>query len=211
MVPYIKTLCLGGSFNPIHHGHLICARAVAEKRGYERVLLIPSGQPPHKPGQSNLASGAQRLQMCRLAIEAVGSNSHRSTAGQHASFAVSEMELPRTGPSYTLDTVRQLRNQGWPEVHWLIGADMLNFLPKWHEPAALLREATFIVMARPGVTIDFASLPGYMASLEQNVTEAPLVQISSTEIRQRVRAGLSIQYLAPDPVVDYIYKNGLYR
>jgi nicotinate-nucleotide adenylyltransferase len=211
MVPYKKTLCLGGSFNPIHHGHLICARAVAEKRGYEQILLIPSGQPPHKPGQFDLASGAQRLQMCKLAIEPGNSNSHHSPAGQHASFAVSDMELPRTGPSYTLDTVRQLRDQGWPEVHWLIGADMLNYLPKWHEPAALLREATFIVMARPGVTIDFTTLPSYMASLEPNVTEAPLVQISSTDIRARVGAGLSIDYLTPDLVVDYIRAQGLYR
>jgi nicotinate-nucleotide adenylyltransferase len=207
----MKTLCLGGSFNPIHHGHLICARAVAEKRGYEQVLLIPSARPPHKPAAADLADAAHRLQMCRLAIEVVGSWGHPNQAGKQPSFAVSDMELPRTGPSYTLDTVRELRHQGWPEIHWLIGADMLNFLPNWHEPATLLREATFIVMARPGETIDFTTLPSYMASLKRNVTEAPLVQISSTEIRARVRAGLGIDYLTPASVVDYIYSKGLYR
>jgi nicotinate-nucleotide adenylyltransferase len=190
---------------------LICARAVAEKRGYERLLLIPSGQPPHKPTQADLASGAQRLHMCRLAIEVDETRSHHNQAGKHATLALSDLELPRTGPSYTLDTVRQLRDQGWPEVHWLIGADMLNSLPNWHQPTALLREATFIIMARPGVTIDFSKLPDYMASLEHNVTEAPLVQISSSDIRARVRAGLSIQYLTPPPVVDYISEQGLYR
>jgi nicotinate-nucleotide adenylyltransferase len=207
----MKTLCLGGSFNPIHHGHLICARAVAEKRGYRQVLLIPAAQPPHKPGQTDLAEAAHRLQMCRLAVEDGGRNTRHVPVGEHFSFAVSDIELARTGPSYTLETVRTLRNQGWPEVHWLIGADMLNFLPNWHEPAALLGEATIIIMARPGVTIDFSLLPSYMASLRQNVTEAPLVQISSTEIRARVRAGLSIEYLTPTPVVDYILENGLYR
>jgi nicotinate-nucleotide adenylyltransferase len=204
---YKKTLCLGGSFNPIHFGHLICARAVAEAAGYAQVLLVPSAQPPHKAQQADLASPSDRLAMCRLAID---STTKSSDSSLRVSFDVSDIELTRTGPSYTIDTARELRQRGWPEVHWLIGADMLNYLPKWHEPAALLREVNFVVMRRPGIPIDWNSLPGEFAFLKNSVVEAPLIEISSTQIRQRVRAGLSIDYLTPPPVVDYIGTRGLY-
>ncbi|HEY7087992.1 MAG TPA: nicotinate (nicotinamide) nucleotide adenylyltransferase [Tepidisphaeraceae bacterium] len=207
----MKTLCLGGSFNPIHHGHLICSRAAAEAGGYERVLLIPSAQPPHKPDRSELADASHRLQMCRLAIKIPSRDT--LPVGPKASqitFDVSEVELPRTGPSYTLDTVRQLRSEGWPEVHWLIGADMLNYLPKWHRAADLLRETHFVVMARPEVPIAWESLPAEFGKLKSHVVTTPLVQISSTNIRQRIRAGLPIDYLAPPPVADYIHNHKLY-
>src|SRR3954451_19497873 len=113
----IKTLCLGGSFNPIHHGHLRCSRAVAESLGDQRVMLIPSARPPHKPGDTTLASPEDRLAMCRLAAEAVSDDDIR--------FEAADLELHRAGPSYTIDTVRHLKSQGWPSVDWLIGADML--------------------------------------------------------------------------------------
>lgn len=194
----MKTLCLGGSFNPIHHGHLLCARAAAEKGGFGRVMLIPSRQPPHKPGQSDLASPEQRLRMCQLA-----------TSGS-ALFDVSEIELFRPGPSYTIETAIALRDNGLKQVYWLIGADMLLQLPNWHRPLDLLNELTFIVMARPGFTIDWAALPREYRSLEANVIEVPQIQISATEIRRRIRAGLSIDYLTPPAVVDYINTNRLY-
>ncbi|WP_428937413.1 nicotinate-nucleotide adenylyltransferase [Fontivita pretiosa] len=202
-----KTLCLGGSFNPIHLGHLICARAVAEARGFARVMLIPCGQPPHKPRAADLASPTHRLQMCRLAIQTSNSTDSRRAQVQ---FDISEIEIARRGPSYTIDTVRQLRSQGWTQVHWLIGADMLNYLPKWREPAALIREASLLIMARPGVPIDWNALPGEFASLKDNVVVAPLIEISSTQIRWRVRAGLSIEYLTPPAVVRYIHTHRLY-
>lgn len=204
----MKTLCLGGSFNPIHHGHLICARAAAEAAGFDRVLLIPTGHPPHKVAVPDLADAAHRLKMCELAINSVHSHPSSKT---DVSFAVSDLELTRSGPSYTLDTVRELRRQGWQEVWWLIGADMLNYLPKWHKHADLLNEAQFIILARPGVSIDWASLPGPVSQLRNNVVDAPLIDISSTQIRQRVRTGLNIEYLTPSPVVDYIRSCGLYR
>ena len=96
----MKTLCLGGSFNPIHHGHLICARAVMERAGYERVMIIPSAQPPHKPAHANLAPAVDRLRMCQLAVQ--GS----------ATFVVDDIELKRTGPSYTIDTAAELKQAG---------------------------------------------------------------------------------------------------
>ena len=201
---YMKTLCLGGSFNPIHHGHLICAGAVAEAAGFEKVLLIPAGQPPHKPQQADLADSSDRLNMCRLAIQG-------RSGGGSVVFDVCDIEIYRPGPSYAIDTVRELKNSGWQQVHWLIGADMLNYLPNWHQAAALLSEANFVIMARPQVLIDWNALPGEFATLKKNVVEAPLVQISSRDIRRRVRDGRSIDYLTPPAVIEYIGARGLYR
>ncbi len=194
----MKTLCLGGSFNPIHHGHLICARHVMEAIDYQQLRLIPSAQPPHKPSSADLADPKHRMRMCQLAIQ--GS----------ATFSIDDLELNRTGPSYTLDTARELKSRGWSEVHWLIGADMLNFLPKWHKPMELLQEVRFVVMARPGFELEWSKLPPEFQSLRNNVVEAPRIDISSTEIRRRARAGLSIEYLTPLDVVEYIQRNGLY-
>src|SRR3954468_23242329 len=132
----MKTLCLGGSFNPIHHGHLICARAVAEAAGDQKVVLVPSARPPHKPDQTDLADASNRAEMCRLALPQRTSSAQ--VTNPHLSWDVSDVELTRTGPSYTIDTVREFKRDGWPEVHWLIGADMLNYLPNWHDAAALL-------------------------------------------------------------------------
>ena len=194
----MKTLCLGGSFNPIHHGHLICAREVAERLEYTSVTLIPTAQPPHKPDAANLAGPQDRLRMCQLATQ------------QAAIFAVNDLELKRSGPSYTLDTARELKSNGWAEVHWLIGADMLNYLPRWHRPLELLEEVQFVVIARPGVPFDWFALPTEFHILRQNVVEAPLIEISSTDIRRRVGAGLPIDYLTPPAVVEYIRENRLY-
>jgi nicotinate-nucleotide adenylyltransferase len=199
-----KTLCLGGSFNPIHHGHLICARTIAETCGFSNVLLIPSANPPHKPLATDLADPAHRLHMCRLAIQTNEPNSE-------VQFDVSDIEIARSGqPSYTIDTVRQLKRQGWERVHWLIGADMLNYLPNWHEAAALLREVDFLIMARPGVPMNWNSLPPEFSSLQKHIIPAPLIDISSSEIRRRLKAGLPINYLTPPTVVDYITKHKLY-
>lgn len=193
-----RVLCFGGSFNPLHHGHLITARAVAEAGGFNKVLLIPSCQPPHKRQNGDMADPEQRLAMCRLAV------------ADDRLFDVSDVELRRSGPSYTIDTVRELKRQGWQRVHWLMGADMVEILPKWHEPQALLAEADFVVMARPGWTFNWDAMPTEFHRLRQNVVAAPMLQISSTDIRQRVRDGRSIRYLVPDAVQGYIEQNRLY-
>jgi nicotinate-nucleotide adenylyltransferase len=193
-----RVLCFGGSFNPIHHGHLIAARAVAEASGFNRVLLIPSSQPPHKRQNADIADPEQRLAMCRLAVE------------DDPLFAVNDLELRRSGPSYTIDTVRELKRQGWQRVHWLMGADMVEILPKWHEPQALMAEADFVVMARPGWAFDWDAMPTEFRGLRQAVVAAPMLQISATDIRQRVREGRSIRYLVPETVRGYIEQNRLY-
>jgi nicotinate-nucleotide adenylyltransferase len=146
-----------------------------------------------------------RLHMCGLAIQSVEDK-------PRVEFEVLDLEIRRPpGPSYSIETVRELKQQGWPAVHWLIGADMLNYLPKWHKAADLLREANFVIVARPGVPIDWTALPPEYSFLQKNLIAAPLIQISSTEIRQRVRAGHSINYLTPPSVVDYIRQQNLYR
>lgn len=195
----MAVLYFGGSFNPVHHGHLICARAAAEAGGFHRVVLVPSAQPPHKPRQSDMALPEMRRRMCELAV-----------AGDPF-FAVDALELVRTSLSYTLDTVRQLRAAGVAEVHWLIGADMLQILPQWHQAEQLLREVCFWIMARPGWSIDTLDLPPAFASLRQRLLPAPLIQISATDIRHRVREGKPIDYLVPPAVAAFIRDQGLYR
>lgn len=195
----MRRLCFGGSFNPIHHGHLIGARAVAEAAGFDRVLLIPSSLPPHKLGASAMAPAGHRLAMCRLAVEG------------DSMFDVDDLELTRKGRSYTIDTARQLRGRGWQEVHWLIGADTVPLLPEWHEPDALLHEVSFVVMERPGYDLDWASLPAPLQSLRANVVGGPRIEISASDIRRRVAAGRSIRYLTPPAVENYLLRNGLYR
>jgi nicotinate-nucleotide adenylyltransferase len=195
----MRKLCFGGSFNPIHHGHLICARAVAEAKGFQQVVLIPSALPPHKLQATQLAAPEHRLQMCRRAV-----------AG-NAMFDVSDLELTRQGPSYTIDTARELRRQGWDRVAWLVGADMVPILPSWHKPDDLLREVELIVMARPGWSFDWGALPPPFQRLAAQVVEAPLIDISATMVRRRIQAGRSERYLTPDPVIEYITAHGLYR
>ncbi len=196
----MRHLWFGGTFNPIHYGHLICAAAVAERAAFDRVILVPSFLPPHKLNPADLAAATDRLLMCRLAV----SGSER--------FEVDDLELKRTGPSFTLETARMLakRTSSPRPIHWLIGADTLPQLLSWHEPERLLEEVQFVVMARPGTTIDWNALPARLSALRENLVEAPLIDISATDIRRRVAAGRSIDYLTPPAVCRYIHDRGLY-
>ena len=195
----MRKLCFGGSFNPIHHGHLICARAVAEAKRFDRVVLIPTALSPHKLRADELAAPEQRLAMCRLAVEG------------DPFFEVSDLELTRAGPSYTIDTARQLKRQGWDRVAWLVGADMVAILPNWHQPLDLLREVELMLIARPGWSFNWDSLPEPYRQLQTQVVEAPLIDLSATTIRRRVAEGRSIRYLTPDPVCQYIAVRHLYE
>jgi nicotinate-nucleotide adenylyltransferase len=205
----MRRLCFGGSFNPIHWGHLRCAQAVASRAGYEQVVLIPAAVSPHKVA-GELATADDRLAMCRLAIAEL--EQHKACHGNlgNLTFDVNDIELRRSPPSYTIETIRALKRAGWSEVHWLIGGDQVASLPKWHEPEAILREATLLIMARPGFTIDWRSLPPAFGHLAGNVVEAPLIDISATDIRRRVRNRLPIAGLVPDSVAGYIHARGLY-
>lgn len=191
----MKVGIFGGSFNPPHLAHLIVAERVREQFGLDQVLWIPNRIPPHKP-EAGLVAPAHRLAMTRLAVEG------------NPAFTVSDVELRRDGVSYTLDTVRSLQ-EAMPEneYHLIIGEDSLRDFPTWHRPEEIVRRVPLIVYRRPGVVID--SLPDYI-SARVRFAEAPLIEISGTDIRARLRAGRSIRYLVTEPTRTYIEKHGLY-
>jgi nicotinate-nucleotide adenylyltransferase len=205
----MQTLCFGGSFNPIHVGHTFCAAAAARAAGFKRVLLIPAAVSPLKlDAAAKLASPVNRLAMCRLAAAA------DAAAADDASveFDVDDLELRRPPPSFTIRTVRELRERrNWSNVAWLIGADQVAAFPRWHEAGRLIEEAQIFVMARPGFVFDFDALPPMFRRLRDNVVETPLVDVSATEIRRRVAAGESISGLVAPSVERYIAERGLYR
>ncbi len=198
----------GGSFNPIHFGHLISARSVAEALGLERVVLIPSASPPHKQ-RAELAPAADRLEMTRIAV-----------AGDPL-FEVSDIELLRTGPSYTFDTVMEMRGRLGlgAEIVWIIGADSLPELATWSRIGKLVEAATIVTATRPGWErgrVDLTALRSAVgdAAVERLLAgclETPAVGISASGIRGRVRAGRSVRYLVPEDVASYIHRVGLYR
>jgi nicotinate-nucleotide adenylyltransferase len=201
-MPKLRRLCFGGTFNPIHHGHLLCSRAAAEACGFDRVTLIPSAEPPHKPKSTagtEVAPIEHRLAMCQLAVEG------------DPLFEINDIERRRSGPSYTIDTIRNLKQEGWPDISWLIGGDTVPQLPTWHEISALLAEVTFIVMDRAGSGLDWSLLAEPYQVLRSQSVVLPLIEISATEIRHRIQDGRSMRYLTPTAVAKYIADHGLYR
>ena len=202
--PSNPPLCLGGTFNPPHFGHLITARAAAEHLGLHQVRLVVAGQPPHKPGDPSILATEDRLALCRLAVE------------NDPSFELDDRETRRSGPSFTIETARQLQSEapfGGGPVPWIIGADLLPGLMAWREPERLLAGdvVQLVVIRRPGHAIDWDSLPQPVRVLESAVVTAPQIDISATDIRRRVREGLDIRYLVPEAVRQYIQTRGLYR
>lgn len=195
----MASLYFGGSFNPIHHGHLICSRAAAEAIGAENVVLIPSAQPPHKANTASMASSHDRLRMCQLAT------------ANDTYFKVDSVELERAGPSYTFDTAKILSQAEGRKIGWLIGADMLLDLPNWHRAEELLDEIDFVIMARPGWNMDWSLVPPRFQKLRDNLVVTPSIGITSTEIRLRVSDGRSIRYLTPIEVSQYIRQQRLYQ
>ena len=188
----MRRLWFGGSFDPIHLGHLITARAVAEIAGFDRVVLVPNNRSPLKLAGTVFSDGPDRLAICRLAV-----------AGDPL-FEVDDRELRRPAPSYTIDTVLELLKVQSGPVHWLIGSDSIPNLSRWHRWQELLSLASLVVMGRPGASGDWSGLPAEIAALRSSVVTAPLIDISATNIRARVAAGRSIRNLVPDAVEQYI-------
>lgn len=196
---------LGGSFNPIHFGHLVLAETAREALGLDRVIFIPAKLPPHKTAAA-LADGADRLAMVRLAV-----------AGNPA-FAVSDMELRRPGVSYTVDTVRALRGKlgAGTSIYFLIGADTISELAAWREVTRLARLCKFVPMSRPGqASPNVAALEQAVGRLParailKRALAMPLIGISSSEIRRRIAEGRTIRYLVPEAVAAYIRRKHLY-
>lgn len=195
----------GGTFDPIHHGHLIAARGVIEQIGFERVVFIPAPKPPHKVGRE-LTDASHRLRMARLAIE-----------GEDY-FDVSDLEICRSGLSYTVLTVESYRQMVGPDVPlaWIIGGDSLPELHTWYRISELMESCRIVTAVRPGYDApDLSSLrrtlsPEQIDRLSRDVLATPAIDISATDIRRRVREGRSIRYLVPDSVRTYIHDHRLY-
>lgn len=184
---------LGGTFDPVHLGHTAVAHAALRAAGLDRVVFIPAGEPPHKTGQVH-ATAEQRLRMVALA-----------TAGEPR-FSASRLELDRPGPSYTVDSLRALRAQGWNELFFICGADAAADVPNWHRWRELVAMATFVAVARPG-----GPAPAPELGARVRVVHMVGVDISSSDIRRRVAEGLPIDGMVAPAVAAYIRKEGLYR
>lgn len=192
---------MGGTFDPVHLGHLVCAEQAREALGLARVLFVPTGRPSFKRDRA-VTDGTVRLEMCRAAV-----------AGNPA-FAVSSMEVDRPGITYAADTVRALR-EALPEaveIVFITGADAALTLPRWHESAELAQLAAFGAATRPGFELDEASLGNLR---RQGFDIRPFavtgIDLSSSELRRRVAEGRSIRYLVPDAVRAIIEEEHLYR
>ena len=201
-----KIAALGGSFNPIHLAHMAMAEQARERLGLDRVLFIPARIPPHKTSVA-LAPGGQRLEMLRLAI-----------AG-HPAFEACDIELRREGPSYTIETIEELRRQYGEsaKIYFLIGLDSVSELGTWREIRQLASRCKLVPMDRPGAKEpDPAALGQAVGEEEARAILArrirmPLMDISSSDIRARAAAGRSIRCLVPQAVEEYIHRRGLYR
>jgi nicotinate-nucleotide adenylyltransferase len=188
---------LGGAFNPPHIGHLACAQEAIVQLELDRVMFVPFGEPPHRELQQDPGAEA-RVEMCERAI-----------AGDER-FELSRIEVDREGPSYTVDTLRQL--SGDDELFLILGGDQAANLSHWREPEEVLSLATVAAVERTGfsrnaIAVNAASLRG---ARQMRFFEMPRIGVSSSFIRRRASQGLPIRYYVPDTVADYISEHGLY-
>ncbi len=198
-----KVGIMGGTFDPVHYGHLVTAEIASHSFGLERVVFIPAGIPPHKD-YSAIADYSHRFNMLKMAI---ASNSN---------FKLSDIEIKRQGPSYTFDTISCLKEL-WPstEFYFICGADAVLEILTWHRARELLDMCFFITATRPGFSLEKLEVILRELSVEYAkkilLLEVPALAISSSEIRHRVEHGLPIKYLLPETVEKYIFDNSLYQ
>jgi nicotinate-nucleotide adenylyltransferase len=196
----------GGTFDPVHVGHLVVAEQCREQGRLDEVWFLPAPRPPHKD-EGHITRFDQRVEMLQLAV-----------AG-HPAFRVEEIEKDRAGPSYTADTVAELRRRHpGHDFHLILGADSVRDLPGWHDPGRLVAQAGLLVAERPGVAPPSAddlrhALTGLPAGapLRLELVRMPLIDLSSSDLRARVTAGHSVRYLVPRAVEMYVHEKGLYR
>jgi nicotinate-nucleotide adenylyltransferase len=191
---------LGGAFNPPHLGHLVCAQEALVQLELDRVVFVPVGEAPHRTLDDDPGPEA-RLEMVELAM------------ADDERFVASRIEMDRKGPSYTADTLEQLREEAPDdELFLILGGDQAAALASWHEPEKVLERATLAVFerlswGRNAIIIKIGRMPG---AERVRYLDMPLIQVSSSSIRRRVREGVPIRYLVPDKVVEYIATNELY-
>jgi nicotinate-nucleotide adenylyltransferase len=201
----MRTGIFGGTFDPIHFGHLIIAEQAREQANLDRVLLIPSARPPHKLDE-NVTPFDRRVEMLQLAL-----------AGQ-TQLQIDTMERDRPGPSYTVDTLTELHRR-FPndEFFLIVGGDALADLPRWYEPLRIIDRATLLFAVRPGwppaSREDLAQALGLSdpSRIKIQGLEVPLIHISSRDLRRRAKDGRSLLYLVPRAVEVYIREKKLYR
>jgi nicotinate-nucleotide adenylyltransferase len=186
---------MGGTFDPIHNGHLVAASEVASSYGLDEVVFVPTGQPWQKT-EREVSPPEHRYLMTVIAT------------ASNPQFTVSRVDIDRPGPTYTIDTLRDLRvERDDPEIFFITGADALAQILSWRQAEEMFQLARFIGVTRPGHVLDGTGLPAERVSL----MEVPALAISSTDCRARVARGEPVWYLVPDGVVQYIAKHELYR
>ena len=191
---------LGGTFDPIHIGHLAIAEDVRVTLQLDRVLFVPAAQQPFKR-ERIVASAADRLAMVERAC------------AENTTFTASPVEIARAGISYTVTTLETLTATLDGEVFFILGADALAELPRWHQANRLSELAHFVTVKRPGFTLAVEQLRAALPGFDQRLTvlDGPRLDISSSEIRERAALGRSLRYLVPDSVIDYLSQHNLYR
>lgn len=194
---------LGGTFDPVHVGHLIVAEHLREALRLQKFLFVLAADPWHKTGHE-ITAAADRLAMLELALQG------------DPNLEVSRVDIERPGPTYSVDTVADLRRLYGPKALFLffVGIDSLLTLPTWHEPARLLEVCRVFAMRRPGYRrVPWMGLEEKLPGIRErvNVVDVPQIEISSTDIRERIADGRTIRYLTPDAVREYIESHGLYR
>jgi nicotinate-nucleotide adenylyltransferase len=196
----VKLGLLGGTFNPPHIGHLVCATHALAELGLDRVLLVPVHEPPHKAADSDPGVD-HRVELCRLAV----------AGNEQLDVSLVDAEVP--GPSYTVDTLSRLHDRcPGDQLTFIVGGDMAFSLPNWREPEAILELAELGVAEREGVRrADIVERLAGLGTENVRFFDMPRLDISSSQIRRMVAARRPIRYLVPDAVADYIDREGLYR
>ena len=198
----MKIGILGGTFDPVHNGHLGVAEEVKNRLGLKKVIFVPAGMPWMKSDRE-ITSAEHRVAMLRLAL-----------AGR-SQFELSLTEINRPGSTYTVETLIEFRREygGETNIYFILGYDGLNYLPKWKNAGQLIKLCRIAVVPRPGFSLpDMAGLQKQLPGLSENTVllDAPLIDVSATEVRQRVFSGQSIRRLVPSPVAKYIASHKLY-
>jgi len=198
-----RVLIFGGAFNPIHNGHLIACRALAEGLGIKEIILIPSGKHPYK---HDITDGPTRIKMLELAIDE-----------EESLFSICDCEFNREGFSYSVDTARWIKEELYKkmeEVYWMIGQDNVKEIPKWYRAGEFVKEVRFAVASRRTDNQEFEGTDEekiIMNRMHLDFIDTPVIEISSSMIRERVKQGKSIKHLVPDKVEKYIRENNLYK
>ncbi len=192
---------LGGTFDPPHMGHLVIAQEALTQLGLAQVIFAPTRQPPHKIGNA-ITPIEHRVEMVRRAI------------APHLQFMLSRVDVDRAGPTYTVYTLRLLREQLGPvDLYFIMGMDSLASLLTWHAPEELIRLCRLAVFNRPGFAVDLDALEAQLPGVRERVAllSAPTLDIAASDLQRRVRAGLPITHLVPEAVAAYIAEQGLYH